>query len=446
MSPELERVRQAAKQDRKRRFTALLHHVYRLDTLRAAYQDLKRSAAPGVDGVTWQQYGENLESNLQDLSARLKRGAYRAQPTRRSYIPKADGQRRPLGVTALEDKIVQGALVEVLNAIYEVDFLGFSYGSRPGRSPHNALDALWVGIERRKVNWVLDADIRSFYDAMEHEWLVKFIEHRIADRRVVRLIQKWLTAGVLEDGQIKVSEVGSPQGASFSPLAANIYLHYVFDLWAHRWRQQHCRGDVHFVRYVDDIIAGFEHRQEAEQFLAALRQRLAAFGLELHPTKTRVLEFGRFARERRYQRGLGKPATFNFLGFTHVCGQSRKGRFRVERRTMATRMRAKLAEVKAQLRQRQHEAVPEQGTWLRSVLLGHYHYYGVPLNAKALQRFQKTVTRLWQRSLSRRSQKGAVTWERMQRYVARWIPAARIYHPYPDARFGVTTQGRSPVR
>lgn len=446
MSPELERVRQAAKQDRKMRFTALLHHVYRLDTLRAAYLRLKRSAAPGIDGVTWQQYGKHLEANLQDLAVRLKRGAYRAQPTRRSYIPKADGQRRPLGVTALEDKIVQSALVEVLNAIYEVDFLGFSYGSRPSRSQHHALDALWVGLAHSKVNWVLDADIRGFYDAMSHEWVVKFIEHRIADRRIVRLVQKWLTAGVLEDGQINTSEVGSPQGASFSPLAANIYLHYVFDLWAHRWRQQHCRGDVRIVRYVDDIIVAFEHRQEAEQFLVALRQRLAAFGLELHPTKTRVLEFGRFARERRHERGLGKPATFNFLGFTHVCGQSRQGRFRVERRTMATRLRAKLAEVKVQLRKRQHEAVPVQGTWLRSVLLGHYQYYGVPLNVKALQRFQRTVTRMWQRSLSRRSQKGAVTWERMQRYIARWIPKARVYHPYPDMRFGVTTQGRSPVR
>jgi RNA-directed DNA polymerase len=446
MSLELERVRQAAKQDRKMRFTALLHHVYRLDTLRAAYLRLKRSAAPGVDGVTWQQYGEHWEANLQDLAARLKRGAYRAQPTRRRYIPKADGQRRPLGVTALEDKIVQSALVEVLNAIYEVDFLGFSYGSRPGRSQHNALDALWVGIARSKVNWVLDADIRGFYDAMRHDWLVKFIEHRIADRRVVRLIQKWLTAGVLEDGQIKASEVGSPQGASFSPLAANLYLHYVFDLWAHRWRQQHCRGDVRIVRYVDDIIVAFEQRQEAEHFLAALRLRLTAFGLELHPTKTRVLEFGRFAQERRQAQGLGKPATFNFLGFTHVCGQSRQGRFRVERRTMATRLRAKLAEVKAQLRQRQHKAIPEQGTWLRSVLLGHYQYYGVPLNAKALERFQRAVTRLWRRSLSRRSQKGTVPWEHMQRYVARWIPKVRIYHPHPDMRFGVTTQGRSPVR
>jgi RNA-directed DNA polymerase len=446
MPPQLERIRQAASRDRKRRFTALFHHVYRLDTLRRAYLGLNPKAAPGVDGVTWQQYGDDLETNLQDLAARLKRGAYRAQPTRRTYIPKADGQQRPLGVTALEDKIVQAALVEVLNAIYEVDFLGFSYGSRPGRSPHDALDALSVGIVRSKVNWVLSVDICGFFDAMVHGWLVTFIEHRIADRRIVRLIQKWLNAGVLEDGKHIRSEVGSPQGASFSPLAANIYLYYVFDLWAHQWRQRYCRGDVRLVRYVDDIVVGFEKREEAEQFQEALRQRLAKFGLELHSEKTRLIEFGRFAKERRRKRGLGKPKSFNFLGFTHISGESRKGRFQVERRTIAQRFRTKLAEVKAELRRRMHLSVPVQGAWLRSVVLGHYRYYGVPHNAKALQRFRKEVARLWQRSLSRRSHKGYVTWDRMERYVDKWLPVARIYHPYPDERFGGMTRGRSPVR
>ena len=379
------------------RFTALFHHVYRLDTLQRAYLGLNPKAAPSVDGVTWQQYGENLEPNLQDLAERLARGAYRAQPTRRTYIPKADGRLRPLGVTALEDKIVQAALVEVLNAIYEVDFLGFSYGSRPGRSPHDALDALAVGIVRSKVNWVLSVDICGFFDAMVHGWLVTFIEHRIADRRIVRLIQKWLNTGVLEDGKHIRSEVGSPQGASFSPLAANIYLFYVFDLWAHQWRQRNCQGDVRLVRYVDDIVVGFEKRHEAEQFQEALGQRLATFGLELHPEKTSVIEFGRFARERRHKRGLGKPKSFHFLGFTHLSGESQRGRFQVERRTISQRFRAKLAEVKVELRRRMHLPVPVQGAWLRLVVLGHYRYYGVPHNAKALQRFRKEVARLWQR-------------------------------------------------
>jgi len=446
MPHELERIRRVAHRDRKMQFTTLFHHVYRPETLRRAYFGLNPKAVAGVDGVTWKQYGEELAANLQDLSERLKRGAYRAQPTRRTYIPKADGRQRPLGVTALEDKIVQAALVQVLYAIYEVDFLGFSYGCRPGRSPHDALDALTVGLVRSKVNWVLSIDIRGFFDAMEHGWLVKCIEHRIADRRIVRLIQKWLKAGVIEDGQHMQSEVGSPQGASFSPLAANIYLHYVCDLWAHQWRQRHGQGDMRLIRSVDDIVVGFEKRQDAEQFLKELQPRLAAFGLDLHPDKTHLIEFGRFARERRQERGLGKPKRFNFLGFTHVCGKSRTGKFRVERRTMAQRLRVKVTEIKVELRRRRHQPVPVQGAWLRSVLLGHYRYDGVPLNIKALQRFQKEVTRRWQRSLSRRSQKGAVTWKRMQRDVSRWIPAVRISHPYPQERFGVMTQGRSPVR
>ena len=446
MSPDLERIRQAASRDRKMRFTALFHHVYCLETLKRAYFSLNPKAAPGVDGVTWKQYGEDLEANLQDLANRLARGAYRAQPTRRTYIPKADGRQRPLGITALEDKIVQAALVEVLNATYEVDFLGFSYGSRPGRSPHDALDALSVGIVSSKVNWVLSVDIRGYFDAILHEWLVTFIEHRIGDRRIVRLIQKWLKAGVLEDGEHIESEMGSPQGASFSPLAANIYLHYVFDLWAHQWRQRNCRGDVRLIRYVDDIMVGFEKREEAEQFQEALRRRFAKFGLELHPEKTRLIEFGRFAQERRRKRGLGKPESFNFLGFTHLSGQSRKGKYQIQRRTIAQRFRAKLAEIKVELRRRMHLPVPVQGAWLRSVLQGHYQYYGVPLNGKALQRFRKEVARMWQRSLSRRSHKGYVVWERMKRYVDKWLPVARIYHPYPDERFGVMTRGRSPVR
>jgi group II intron reverse transcriptase/maturase len=446
MQQELERVRQAARKDKGLRFTALLHHVYHIDRLREAYLRLKRSAAPGVDGQTWQQYGKDLEVNLQSLSERLKRGAYRAKPVRRAYIRKADGGRRPLGIPALEDKIVQGAVTEVLNAIYEVDFLGFSYGFRPGRSQHMALDALTVAIWRERVAWVLDADIRGFFDTIDHEWLIKFVEHRIGDQRVVRLIQKWLKAGVLEDGERRRSEEGTPQGGSISPLLANIYLHYVFDLWAHQWRRRHCRGRVSMVRYADDIVVGFEHHWEAEQFRQALGQRFAKFGLMLHPDKTRLIEFGRFAREDRRRRGLGKPETFNFLGLTHLCGQSRQGRFRVERRTMAKRMRAKLAEIKVSLKRRRHDPVPDLGAWLQSVLRGHYRYYGVPFNYPALYQFRRQVKMLWHRTLSRRSQKGQVAWTRMERIAERWLPPASIHHPYASVRFDAINQGRSRVR
>jgi group II intron reverse transcriptase/maturase len=352
----LERVRQAAREDRKQRFTALLHHVYDIERLRAAFFALKRDAAAGIDGETWRHYREQLGSNLQDLSERLKRGAYRAKPVRRAFIPKSDGRQRPLGVPVLEDKLVQRAVVEVLGAIYEEDFLGFSYGFRPGRSPHQALDALTVGITTKKVNWVLDADLRNFFDTLKHAWLVQFIEHRVADKRIVRLIQKWLAAGVLAEGKRIQSEVGTVQGGSISPLLANLYLHYVFDLWVQRWRSKQARGDVTVVRFADDFVVGFQHRVDAERFLAELRERFARFGLELHPEKTRLIEFGRHARQRRGDRGDGgAPETFNFLGFTHSCGKTRKGGFTVLRQTMRTRWQAKLREVKTELRRRLHE-------------------------------------------------------------------------------------------
>ena len=436
----LARIRQAARRDRKMRFTALLHHVYNPDTLREAYFSLKRDAAPGVDGQTWRAYGEALAENLRDLSGRLKRGAYRAKPVRRAYIPKADGRQRPLGVPVLEDKLVQRATVEVLNAIYETDFLGFSYGFRPGRSQHNALDALYTGLLTRKVNWVLDADIRGFFDAIDHGWLVKFVEHRIADRRVVRLIQKWLSAGVLEDGTRTRSEEGTPQGGSVSPLLANIYLHYVFDLWVQWWRRAQARGDVIVVRYADDFIVGFQHKSDAEQFLADLRERFRKFHLELHPDKTRLLEFGPFAAVNRRRRGQGKPETFDFLGFTHICGKKRSnGRFTVLRQTMRKRLQAKLNAVKAELRRRLHDPIPAVGQWLRSVVSGHIRYYGVPMNGPALDLFRYQVSWLWWRALSRRSHKGRVTWERMRRLIAQWLPSVRICHPYPLRRMGVIT-------
>jgi RNA-directed DNA polymerase len=446
VSSGLERVRQAAGRDRKQRFTALLHHVYDVEGLRTAYYALKRDAAAGIDGETWQHYGEGLEKHLQDLAGRLQRGAYRAKPVRRAYIPKADGRLRPLGVPALEDKLVQRAVVTVLNAIYEVDFLGFSYGFRPGRSPHQALDALTVGITTKKVNWVLDADIRGFFDTLDHGWLVKFVEHRVADRRVVRLIQKWLNAGVLEEGQRTRSEVGTGQGGSISPLLANIYLHYAFDLWAQRWRKRQARGDVVIVRFADDFVVGFEHREEAEPFLTELGERFARFGLTLHPEKTRLIEFGRFAAANRRGRGDGKPETFNFLGFTHSCGKTRRGKFTVLRQTVRQRWQAKLKAVKAELRRRLHEPLSAVGGYLRSVVLGHVRYFGVPRNGSSIVAFRQAIGRLWWWALKRRSQSHHLSWERMRRYIDRWLPPARICHPYPLVRFGAITQGKSRMR
>jgi RNA-directed DNA polymerase len=438
MSSARDRIRQAARTDRKRRFTTLLHHVYDIATLREAYFGLKRDAAAGVDGETWRAYGEQLEAHLVDLSERLRRGAYRAKPVRRVLIPKPDGRQRPLGVTTLEDKLVQRALVLVLNCIYEVDFAGFSYGFRPGRRPHDALDALYVGIKKKRVNWVLDADIRGYFDAISHEWLVKFIEHRIADRRVVHLIQKWLNAGVLEDGEWRPSEMGTPQGGGISPLLANVYLHYVFDLWVRVWRRR-AEGDVIVVRYADDIIVGFEYEWEARRFWNELRDRLARFGLELHPEKTRLIEFGRHAADKRKRNGRGKPETFDFLGFTHICGKTRKGRFALVRHTMRKRLRAKLREVKDAFRWRWHDPIPEVGNWLASILRGHFGYYAVPLNFDAIETFHHQVIRLWKRGLSRRSHKAKVTWVRMRRIASRFLPSPHIVHPWPDQRLCLST-------
>src|ERR1700683_4942258 len=437
----LERVRQAASKDKETRFTALLHHIYNLETLRMAYFSLKKEAAPGVDGETWRHYGETLEDNLQDLSHRLQRGAYRAKPVRRAYIDKNDGRKRPLGVPALEDKIVQRATVEVLNAIYETDFLDFSYGFRPGRSQHNALDALYTGLLTKKVNWVLDLDIRGFFDALSHEWLVKFVEHRIAHRRVVRLIQKWLNASVLEDGKRTRREEGTPQGGSASPLLANVYLHYyVFDLWVQAWRQKRAHGDVIVVRYADDIVVGFNSKADADQFRAELTARMQKFHLELHPEKTRLLEFGPYAIDNRKRRGEGKPETLNFLGFTHICVTNRSnGRFTVLRQTIRQRLQTKLNEVKAELQRRMHAPIPEQGKWLRAVVGGHFRYYGVPMNKPALVLFRFQVAWLWQRSLSRRSQNGRVLWNRMRRLIPRWLSLPSVCPPYPLRRMGVVT-------
>ena len=437
VSQGLDRVRQAAKARKKERFTALLHHVS-VELLEDAYFWLKPNAAPGVDGVTWREYAQDLEANLEDLRARIHRGAYRALPSRRKYIAKPDGRQRPLGIAALEDKIVQRALVEVLNAIYEEDFCGFSYGFRPGRSQHDALDALATAITRTQVNWILDADIRSFFDSVSHEWLVRFVEHRIGDPRVIRLLRKWLEAGVMEDGVLTPTEEGTPQGAVASPLLANIYLHYVFDLWAQRWRQHHAQGNVIFVRYADDIVVGFEHEADAQHFRAELQQRLEKFALSLHPDKTRLIEFGRAAAQNRARRGLGKLETFDFLGLTHICGRSRKGAFQLKRKSRRDRMRAKLRAIKDELRRRMHDPIQQQGHWLRQVVRGYFAYHAVPTNVASLSAFRQHVVDLWRRALKRRSQKDCTTWCRIAVLAAEFLPAPRILHPWPDARFAVT--------
>ncbi|TAN47424.1 MAG: group II intron reverse transcriptase/maturase [Rhodospirillales bacterium] len=437
VSSGLARVRQAAKARKKERFTALLHHVT-VDALKAAYFCLKQNAAPGVDGLTWQDYEQHLEVNLRDLHERIHHGTYRALPSRRAYIAKANGQQRPLGIAALEDKILQRAVAEVLNAIYEEDFLGFSYGFRPRRSQHDALDALAVAITRTKVNWIVDADIAKFFDSVSHEWLIRFLEHRIGDPRILRLIRKWLKAGVMEDGVVSPTEVGSPQGAVVSPLLANVYLHYAFDLWANRWRHRWARGNVVIVRYADDTVVGFEHEADAKRFLAQWQERMAKFVLSLHPDKTRLIEFGRFAAANRARRGLGKPQTFNFLGFTHICGRSRRGDFQLKRKSRRDRMRATLRAVKEKLRRRMHQPIPEQGRWLAQVVRGYFNYHAVPTNIKSLSAFRYHITNLWRRALRRRSQKDRTTWDRIAQLAAAFLPSPHILHPWPNVRFAVT--------
>jgi RNA-directed DNA polymerase len=442
----LDRVRQAAKEDGKLRFTALLQHVT-VPLLESSYYSLKRRAAAGVDGVTWQEYGRDLAGRLADLHGRIHCGAYRAQASRRVWIPKTDGRQRPLGIATLEDKIVQHAVGTVLNQIWEEDFLDCSYGFRPGRSQHDALDALYVGIMRKKVNWIVDLDIRSFFDKIGHDWMIKFVEHRIGDRRIVRLIQKWLKAGVMEDGQWFGTEEGTPQGAVISPLLANLYLHYVLDVWVQAWRQKVARGDMFLVRYADDAVLGFQNREEAEQFLEQLRERLRKFGLELHPDKTRLIEFGRYAAERRRKRGEGKPETFNFLGFTHICGTSNQtGYFVVKRKTIGKRMAAKLKDIQRQLHRRMHDQVGDMVKWLQAVVRGYFQYHAVPGNEQRLRAFRNDVMRLWLQQIRRRSQRNIWTWKRFLERLAVLLPPVQVLHPYPDVRFAATIRGGNRVR
>ena len=436
VSQALERVRQAARQRKKEKFTTLLHHIDPA-MLRTAFHATRRDAAPGVDGEMWVDYEKDLDRRIEALHSKIHRGTYRALPSRRSYIPKEDGSKRPLAVTALEDKIVQRATAAVLSAIHEEDFLGFSYGFRPGRSQHDALDALIVGINSRKVNFILDADIRSFFTEVSQEWVVRFLEHRIDDKRIIRLVQKWLRAGVLEDGVVTVEERGTGQGSVISPLLANIYLHYVFDLWAERWRRREATGDMIIVRYADDIVLGFQHETDARRFWDAMRDRLQEFALSLHPDKTRLIEFGRHAAANRKRRGLGKPETFKFLGFVLICGKSRRGTFLVMRKTRRDRMNATLREIKEELQRRRHQPIPETGKWLAQVASGYFGYHAVPTNTEAISAFRYHVINLWQRQLGRRSQRARVVWDRMNMLVDEFIPKARVRHPWPSVRFAV---------
>ncbi|WP_235893947.1 group II intron reverse transcriptase/maturase [Oceanidesulfovibrio indonesiensis] len=427
-------MREAARKDKNARFTALLHHITQ-ETLRESFHALRRQAAPGVDGLTCEQYQVDLGDRLKDLHDRVHGGSYRALPSRRVYIPKSDGRRRPLGIAALEDKIVQHAVSQVLSCIYEEDFLGFSYGFRPGRGAHDALDALSVGLKSKKVNWVLDADIQGFFDTIDHEWMVRFVEHRVADPRIIRLVRKWLRVGVSEDGTWSGAEVGTPQGAIISPLLANVYLHYVLDQWAHHWRRS-ASGDVIIVRYADDFVLGFQHRHDAERFLSDLKARLEQFGLALHPGKTRLIEFGRFAADNRRKRGEGRPEAFDFLGFTHCCAKTRiRKRFHIQRRTVKERLRAFLAKVKATLRKRMHDPIIEVGSWLQRVVLGYYRYHAVSGNSYALNTLRQEIAWYWLKMLRRRGQKQRMNWKTFSPIVKRWIPVPKVMHPYPNERF-----------
>jgi len=432
----LDGVRQVARKDKEARFTALLHHISP-QRLREAYWALNPKAAPGVDEVSWADYGENLDENIEDLLNRVHTGAYRPSPTRRTFIPKANGQPRPLGITTLEDKVLQRATVEVLNAIYEEDFAGFSYGFRQGRNQHDCLDALSVGIDRKNVNWVLDADIAGFFDSIDHSAMLEILGRRIADERLLRLIAKWLKAGVLEEGIRSETVQGTSQGASVSPLLANVFLHYALDRWVQWWRRSKAHGNMIAVRFADDTVYGFEHENDAKQFLNDLRERLAKYQLELSPEKTRLIEFGRNAVRNRKARGLGKPETFDFLGFTHICGRSKKGHFWLKRITIKKRMRAKLHSVKDEMKRRRHRPIPEQGKWLASVVRGHCAYYAVPGNTDAVRAFRDQVVKLWCKSLKRRSQRSRLDWKRMDRLAKRWLPRIQCMHPFPSVRFDV---------
>ena len=424
----LVRVNDAAKRSRQTQFTALLHHVD-VDALARAFERLRRKAAPGVDGMKVTAYEAQLEDNLRALHARLHGGLYWPLPARRTYIPKADGGKRPLGVLALEDKIVQGAVAEVLNAVYEADFCDCSFGFRPMRSPHDALRMVHAAIMTERVNWIVEADIRNFFGQVDHGWLIRMLELRIADPRILRLIRQWLRAGVLEDGVYTETVEGTPQGAGISPLLANVYLHYALDLWARQWEGRHATGRMRLVRFADDYLLTFERREDAERMLAALPDRLAKFGLCLHEGKTRLVRFGRYAATDRAKRGEGRPETFDFLGFTHYCGTTRKGRFMVMRKTQRTRMIRKLKELRREMKLRRHASLLAQRKWLAAVLRGHYGYFGITGNGRSIACFHIQIVKWWRWVLRRRGQRPKLPWERFNAILERFtLPRPRIVH------------------
>ena len=433
----LARIHSTARRDRSCRFNNLLCHMT-LEQLFQAYSRLNKKSAKGVDGESWKSYGKQLPSRLQDLHHRIHTQKYKPQPVKRIYIPKANGDKRPIGITAVEDKIVQQALVCILENIYEADFKGFSYGFRPERSQHRALDAVYVAITQKKVSWVLDADISQFFDTINHKWMMKMLAHRIADKRILLLVERTLKAGIIEEDQFSKTEVGTPQGAVISPLLANIYLHYVLDLWAHQWRQCYARGEVYIVRYADDTVMCFQYRSDGIAFNRALIERLHKFGLTLNETKTRLIEFGRFAMSNKKEKGQGKPDTFDFLGFTHFCSTKRSdGLFKLGRKTIAKKMKAKLSDLKFELRKRINTDVYGQARWLRSVVQGHFNFYAVPGNGKSLEGFKTAVSRLWLKSLKRRSQKSTINWKKLTVLIRWFMPKVTILHPYPNQRLSV---------
>ena len=445
--PNLERVNAAARRSGQTRFTALLHHVD-VAALMRAFKRQRRAASPGVDRVSVDTYEQDLENNLRRLHDRVHSGQYWPKPVLRSYIPKADGGQRPLGIPTLEDKIVQGAVAEVLSTIYEVDFLGFSHGFRPGRSPHTALAVLDRALMTRKVNWVLDVDIRSFFDCVDHGWLLRMLAHRIADPRVLRLIERWLKAGILESGRWQALDKGTPQGSGISPLLANVFLHYVFDLWVQQWRRRHACGQVIVCRYADDMVLGVQYEDDARRLLEALEERLGRFGLAIHEGKTRLIEFGRFAARRCEAVGLRRPETFDFLGFTHYCGKTRKGRFVVKRKTQAKRLTRKLKAIRQEMKARLHAPVKVQHQWLCQVLRGHYGYYGVIFNSRSLHAFYQGVKRSWLKALQRRSQKSRMNWQQFNQLLAVYpLPKPVIHQSWRSvAAAPQVTFQKSPVR
>ena len=428
-------VREVAIRERKLTFTALMHQVTP-ELLVTSFYQLKKQAARGVDGISWSEYEEGLETRVSDLHRRIQSGRYKPQPARRVYIPKGNGELRPLSIQCVEDKVAQQAVSMLLGQIYETDFMGFSYGFRPNRSQHDALDALTFGIVKRKVNWVLDLDIRKFFDTVEHEWLIRMLQHRVKDSRLLKLIVRWIKVGFVDDvGRRHPAHFGVPQGSVISPLLSNIYLHYVFDLWSNKWRADNAQGDIVIIRYADDAVLGFQNKWDANRYQAQLIERLAKFGLSLNTDKTRLIRFGRFASAQRAKYGAGKPESFEFLGFTHYCSRKRNGDFMVGRITSRKRLVTQIKAVQVELRRRLHMPPRQTLAWLVRVLRGHANYYSVPGNIVRVSEFRQQLVKRWYKLLRRRSQRTSVNWSWFGPWVTSNLPKVRVVHPFPEERF-----------